>query len=230
MNTYTLPQFEGPLDLLLQLIEDEKMPLTDIALASVTEQFMARLKQMPEEHSVELADFLVVATKLLFLKSRLLLPYLYPEEAEGPTLADQLKLYKEYVLASKEVAKLWERSWMAYGRIEPPIKVEGFFVPTNATLAHLERSMQQILKRLRPLKALPQVAIDRTISLREKVESIYRALQSVSKINLSSMLKEAQNRTEVIVTFLAILELAKQQRIVLKQDVCFEDMEVGIAS
>lgn len=230
MNTFSLPQFEGPLDLLLHLIEEEKMPLTDIALSKVTEQFMAQLKEMPEERGSELADFLVVATKLLYLKSRLLLPYLYPEEAEGPTLADQLKFYKEYVLASKDIAGLWNRLWMSYGRIEPPIKVEGFFVPTNASVHHLERAFHGVLKRLRPLKALPQVAIDRTISLKEKVEAIYRALQSVSRITLSSMTKNAENRTEVIVTFLAILELAKQQRVYLKQDLCFEEMEVSIAS
>lgn len=230
MNTFSLPQFEGPLDLLLQLIEEEKMPLTDLALSKVTEQFMAQLKEMPEEHSSQLADFLVVATKLLYLKSRLLLPYLYPEEAEGPTLSDQLKLYKEYVLASKDVAELWNRLGMSYGRIEPKIKVEGFFLPENVTLLAVERTFWDVLKRLRPLKALPQVAIDRTISLKEKVEAIYRALQSVSKITLQSMTKDAQNRTELIVTFLAILELAKQQRVYLKQDVCFEEMEVTIAS
>lgn len=230
MNTFTLPQFEGPLELLLSLIEEEKMPLSDIALATVTEQFMRRLNELPEERGSELADFLVVATKLLYLKSRLLLPYLYPEEAEGPTLADQLKLYKEYVLASKDVMALWNRAWMGYGRIEPPIKIEGFFLPTNATIHHLERSFNQVLKRLRPLKALPQVAIDRTISLKEKIDSIYRALQSVSKITLSSMTKEAQSRTEIIVTFLAILELAKQQRVSLRQDSCFEEMELTIAT
>jgi segregation and condensation protein A len=229
MNTYSLPQFEGPLDLLLHLIEEEKMPLSDVALAAVTEQFMNRLKGMPEDRGGELADFLVVATKLLYLKSRLLLPYLYPEETEGPTLADQLKLYKEFVAASKDTARLWNRLLLGYGRIEPPAAVEGFCMPTNAHSSHLERAFSQVLKRLRPLKALPQVVIDRTVSLKEKIESIYRSLQSVSNIKFSSMTVSAQNRTEIIITFLAILELAKQQRVTLKQDVCFDDVEVVLA-
>ncbi len=229
MNTYSLPQFEGPLEVLLHLIEEEKMPLSDIALATVTEQFMNRLKDISEDRGGELADFLVVATKLLYLKSRLLLPYVYPEEPEGPTLADQLKLYKEYVAASKDMARLWNRLLLGYGRVEPPVTLEGFCMPTNGYSVQLERTFDQVLKRLRPLKVLPQVVVDRTVSLKEKIESIYHALQSVSAIKLSSMTASVQNRTEIIITFLAILELAKQQRVTLKQDMCFDDMEVTLA-
>lgn len=232
-TAFKLEQFEGPLELLLTLIEEEKLPLTDISLARVTEQFLQQLKEFSEEGTVEktaeVADFLVVATKLLYLKSRLLLPYLEPEEADGPTLADQLKLYKEYVSASKEIARLWERSLLGYGRSEPPLKAEGFMLPTNAKAAQLEKTFAGLVKRLRPLKALPQVAIDRTISLKEKIEAIYAALQNVTRFTLRSLTNEAENRTEVIVTFLAILELAKQQRVQLKQETCFSDLELIIA-
>src|SRR3989339_1639297 len=105
-NKLKLDNFEGPLDLLLQLIEQEDLNITDIALSKITEQFFVHLDKMGKNRSEELADFLVIAAKLIFLKSKNLLPYLNPEEDEGESLADQLKMYKRYVEASKNIDEL----------------------------------------------------------------------------------------------------------------------------
>src|SRR3989338_6596602 len=114
-----LEKFQGPLDLLLQLIEQDELNITEISLSNVTEQFFDYLNKLEESRSEELADFLVIATKLVYLKSKHLLPYLYPEADEGPSLAEQLKLYKRYADASKEIGRLWEQGSIASGRIEP---------------------------------------------------------------------------------------------------------------
>lgn len=220
----TLEQFQGPLDLLLSLIEEEKMVITDISISHVTEQFFQYLTTLEEKNPEELADFLVVASRLVFLKSKNLLPYLLPKEDEGPSLADQLKLYKRYADASKSVLALWERGRVAYGRVEPPTPVEGFLMPLNATGEHLKNSFLVLLKRLKPLAALPQVSIDRTISVKQKIESIFKTLQDFKNINFGDVIKGATSRTEVIVSFLAILELVKQERVAANQADAFGDL------
>ena len=221
-----LEKFEGPLDLLLQLIEREEMSISEISLSQVTEQFFNYLNGLENEQPEELADFLVIATRLVYLKSKNLLPHLQTEEAEGPSLADQLKMYKRYVDASKIVEKLWMAGKVAYGRIEPSVKPEGFLPPLNAAMVDLQTAMVFLLNRLKPINPLPQATIDRSVSIKQKVDSIYRALRERNKLNFNDILKNAGSRTEVIVSFLALLELVKQEKASIYQDGAFSAMMV----
>ena len=139
MPDFKLEKFEGPMDLLLQLIEGEELDITEVSLAQVTEQYFKYLDKLEKNRSAKLVDFLVIAAKLIYLKSKNLLPYLYPEEElEGPSLADQLKMYKAYVDASKNIEQKWEDGSLSYGRIEKPIKIKEFVVPANAGIDDLE--------------------------------------------------------------------------------------------
>jgi len=221
-----LEKFAGPLDLLLQLIEQEKMDITEIALSKITEQYFAYLEKMDVSQAEELSDFLLIATRLVYLKSKSLLPYLYPEEDEGPNLADQLKLYKQYLEASHKINELWMTPKLAYGRIEPPVKAPTFTAPLNAQIADLHSTFLNLLKRLKPVNPLPQISIDRTISIKNKITSIYETLKKIKKLTFSQVLENAENRTEVIVSFLAILELAKDKFIFIKQTDNFGEMEL----
>lgn len=226
MDKIKLNKFEGPLDLLLQLIEGEKLAITEISLAEVTDQFFEYLNALEGEQSEELADFLVIATKLVYIKSRQLLPYLYPAEEEGPDLAEQLKLYKKYADASLVVEELWKKEAIAYGRMEPPAHVEGFYPPFNAAVTDLHGSILAVLKRLKPLNPLPEVKLDRTISVREKVKNIYDTLLKLRSLNFKDMLDNANSRTEVIVTFLALLELIKQEKASIQQKEAFGELRI----
>jgi segregation and condensation protein A len=222
-----LTKFEGPLDLLLQLIENEKLAITDVSLSDVTDQFFEYLTGMGEERSDELADFLVIATRLVYIKSRQLLPYLYPPEEEGLSLSDQLKFYKRYADASKFVEKLWGQNKMAYGRIEPPPTQVGFVAPNNASGEELKNSFVSLLKRLKPINPLPEVRIDRTVSVQQKIKSIYEALQKLKQLSFKDIFNSTSNRSEVIVSFLALLELIKQEKISVKQTNSFNDMIIN---
>ncbi|MFA6486280.1 MAG: ScpA family protein [Candidatus Magasanikbacteria bacterium] len=226
ISAVKLEKFEGPLDLLLQLVELEKMNISEIALSEVTDQFLLYLNKLEGNRSEELADFLVIATKLVYLKSRTLLPYLYPEEDDGPSLADQLKLYKQYIEASKKILILWEQNRIAYGRIEPPVKPDGFVLPGNAQTTDLHRSMLALVARLRPISALPTATIDHTISVKHKIESIYNLVKSRRHLNFKDLLASAYNRTEVIISFLALLELVKDSKASVHQKDAYSDMEV----
>jgi segregation and condensation protein A len=224
-----LEKFQGPLDLLLQLIELEKLNITEVSLSQITEQFLNYLDKMEKDRSEELADFLVIATKLVYLKSKTLLPYLYPEEDEGPSLADQLKMYQQYILASKKINILWSQNRIAYGRIEPPVKNTEFVLPLNARSTDLLKTMEKLVSRLRPLNPLPKITIDRAVSVKQKVDSIWNALKQHKKMNFKDLLSSAENKTEVIVSFLALLELMREQKAFINQDSAFGSMEINLA-
>ncbi|MDO8625941.1 MAG: segregation/condensation protein A [Candidatus Magasanikbacteria bacterium] len=221
-----LEKFAGPLDLLLQLIGEDKLNITDVALAKVTEQYLAYLNTLEHERPDELADFLVVATRLVFMKSRELLPVLTPDEDEGISLAEQLKMYQKFVVASKVVLALWERKLLAYGRAEPLLRPAAFVLPANARAQNLRVAIGELLKRLKPVAPLPEVSIDKSITLRERIQKIFDFLRQWKKISFRELFKGAKNKTEIIVGFLALLELMKQDKIAISQPQAFSDMEI----
>ena len=222
-----LEKFEGPLDLLLQLIENEELAITEVSLSEVTDQFFQYLTNLENDRSDELADFLVIATRLVYIKSRQLLPYLYPAEEEGMSLSDQLKFYKRYADASHEVENLWLKNNISYGRIEPAPVFEGFSAPLNAGSTDLKNSFLALLKRIRPIEPLPEVKIDRTVSIEQKIRSIYDALQKLKKLSFKDIFGSVQNRSEAIVSFLAILELVKQEKISIDQQNSFNEFTIN---
>jgi segregation and condensation protein A len=221
-----LDQFSGPLDLLLSLIADEKLDITTIALSRVTEQYLDYLGQVDEKDANELADFLVVATRLLLLKSRALLPQLMPEPDDGPSLEAQLRLYKIFVDASKKIQKLWSSADGGHWRIEPPRRSEVFVPPENVSVERLRGIMVQLINRLRPPKALPRTVIDKSVSIQEKIERIRSLFRQVKSLSFLEMVNESRSRTEIIISFMAILELMKQQVVTLSQEDQFGDIVI----
>ena len=227
MPDFKLEQFEGPLDFLLQLLEEEKLNISDIALSQVTEQFFSYLDKLEDNRSEELADFLVVAARLIYNKSHHLLNYLYPEEEDaGPSLADQLKMYKRYIEAGKEINRLWSAGGIAYGRVEPPVKIKEFVLPINAQANNLRAAMVNLLARLKPLTPLPQASIDHTVTVKQKIDSIRKLLKNAKQLSFRDLVGSANNKTELIASFLALLELVKDRFIFIKQESAFDEMVV----
>ncbi|MBI5729494.1 MAG: segregation/condensation protein A [Candidatus Magasanikbacteria bacterium] len=228
VSAVTLEKFQGPLDLLLQLIEEEKMAITEVNLSEVTEQFFKYLQTLEETNPEELADFLIVASRLVYLKSRHLLPYLYPpEEDEGASLADQLKLYKRYADASRFVEERWNASGLSYGRLEPMRPPTGFVLPLNGAASDLHHAFILLVARLKPIAVLPKVSIDHAVSIKDKIAAIYDVFKRVKEMSFKDLLSGAANRTEVIVSFLAILELIKEQKVSVTQSAAFADMTLN---
>jgi segregation and condensation protein A len=219
-----LTQFTGPLDLLLGLVNDQKLPINEVSLSQVTEQYLGYLDSMDDSKAEELADFLVIAARLLLLKSKSLLPTFAPEEDEGPSLEDQLRRYQAFVEASKSIHKRWMEPTKTIFRTEPARKAEGFVPPANATVESMHQSMVQLLHKIKPPKPLPKTTIDRNISLKQTISRIRDMLKSKKKISFNQALSGAKNKTEVIVGFLALLELVKQQTVHLNQDEHFGDI------
>ncbi len=226
MADITLDQFSGPFSLLISLIEDEKLSLTEVSLSKVTEQYLSYLEGLDEKKADELSDFLVVASRLLLLKARLLLPQLQPLEDEGPNLADQLRLYKMFVKASRYIQSSWISSRISYGRSEPMRKATEFVIPGNVTTLSVHESMLRLLKKIRPPKPLPQVNIDKSVSLRDTIDQFKNILKKLNEITFDKMISKKANKTEILISFLAILELVKQRMVTLQQESTFATIHI----
>lgn len=226
---FQLEHFEGPLDLLLQLIEEEKLPITQVSLAQVTDQFLQHLQSIEQRYPEELADFLVVAARLVLIKSRALLPIAIDEEDDGVDLEEQLKIYREYYLASKQIhgmilTRRYSFSRNASLKIAP--KERSFRPPEKLFSEDLHNIFQVMLKRLEPFITIPEETIARTINLKEKLESIRRKIMTEVRMNFHTLVSQASSKVEVIVTFLALLELVKQRTITVEQNGIFSTIEI----
>lgn len=219
MRDVKVATFSGPLDLLLQLIEQQELDISQVSLATVTEQYITSLQAMAELPVDELADFLVIAAKLLLIKSRLLIPGdELPADDAGLDLERQLKMYREFVEAAKGVAKLWNRHRAVYGR-EGSAMIEPIFHPPEHLAPNdLHELMFGVLKELEPLTRLPQTVIVRSINIREKINQIKDRLRRDPTTSFHDLLQLATSKTDVIVTFLAVLELVKLRSVTVNQD------------
>jgi len=222
-----IEQFEGPLDLLLQLIEGQEMDITKVALSTVTDQYLTYINESADITTEELADFLVVAAKLLLIKSRLLLPQLQLAEDEGNDLEKQLKIYKEYYEASLVLHKMLLKKKFLFSRERPAVTIERIFNPPKTlTVGKLRDLFAEVLSELQVWVNLPTEIIARTISIRERIASIQEEIGHQATMTFRTLLKSAKNKTEIIVTFLAVLELVKQRIVVVVQERVFDDIVV----
>lgn len=224
MIDFKLQQFTGPLDLLLNLVGEQKMDISAVSLSTVTEQYLKYLEQIETKEPEEMADFLLIAARLLLLKSKKLLPQLMPEEDEGPSLEDQLRLYQAFVGASKKLDKRWLSGIRSDFRVEPPRRPSEFVPPKNLSQKLLQEFFLKLLQRIKPLPELPQTRMDRAVSVRDKIDIIRALLQKAESVSFRELLGKASNRSEVIASFLALLELVKSEKVILTQKKTFEDI------
>lgn len=222
-----LPVFEGPLDLLLHLVEREELDITKVALARVTDQYLAYLAELERRQAKELAEFLVVAAKLLLVKSLALLPRppaLIPEaEDVGDELVRQLQAYKRF----KEIASLLhERERMglhSYVRIAPLPRLEPRLDLGNVTLSDLLSAVQEALDVV-PAPPVGDVVTPVTVTINQQITRIEEQLARRHQVCFREFLSEAVTRIEIVVTLLAVLELVKQKRARMRQESLFGEI------
>lgn len=226
MREIKVATFTGPLDLLLQLIEQQQLDISQVSLATVTDQYIAELQKLDELPIDELADFLVVAAKLLLIKSRLLVPGEAAEEDLGLDLERQLKMYQAFVAAAKHVSKLYYRRQALYPRSGYANLEPLFNPPTDLRVDDLRELYAGVLKELEPITRLPQTVIVRTINIRQQIARIQRHLLEQKRTSFHRLLGQAKNTTEAIVTFLAVLELVKLRSVAVVQNDRYADVEI----
>lgn len=229
MRTIRIEQFEGPLDLLLELIENAKLDVSSVSLAAVTEQYLDAIASATGLPTEELADFLVVAARLLLLKSKALLPGLVGEGSEEALgLEAQLKLYQRFVEASRMLRLQLRQGRTLFPREHPLVSGPTFLPPKHTTLDALAAAFRAFLAHVEPPLVTPPELLRRTVSLHERIQHIRGLLADRERMVFGDLLRGASSRTEIIVTFLALLELVKQRTVALSQDALFAEITVTI--
>ena len=222
--------FEGPLDLLLSLIEQRQLDITNIALAEVTEQFLQYIKQLTDIDPTVLADYLAIAAKLLVIKSKAILPSLevenFEDEDAGVDLESKLLLYKQFKEVAKYLKKLDNRREQSFTRTLSFEEKINFFPDKAVSKELLHNSILKILHALRELDNLPKAKVKEAISIQEKIDTLRTQLGLQVETKLSELISTAKNKSEIIITFLALLELVKQRIFTAEQDALFADVVI----
>ncbi len=223
-----LEVFEGPLDLLLRLIEKAELDITTISLARVTDQYLAYIRQLDEIHPDLLADFLVVAARLILIKSRALLPrppVVAEDEEEdvGEDLVRQLEEYKRFKQAAQHLQSREEQGLRCYVRVAPPLIKPRGLIPGEVSLDDLVAALERVLNT-KPHVPVSTVVSPISINIDDKIRAIESAVATGRRVHFTGLLISAGSRIEIVVTFLAILELIKQAKVVAQQEAAFGEI------
>lgn len=226
-----LDQFSGPLDKLLELIEERQLEVTLISLADVTEDFINYLKGLAdhEKHPSVLADFVVVAARLLLIKSKAILPNLeltQEEETDIRDLETRLKVYQEFKNAAIDLNKIWNKNQQSFSRQFlmnlPPV----FYPPENLKTKDLEQAMLTVLNVLKSLVPEKQTVKKVVMTIEEKVKELLGRLQEQAQQSFQSI-SSNRPKLEIIVLFLAILHLLRDRLIKADQQGQFSDIVIN---
>ena len=229
MHQLKVKNFEGPLDLLLSLIEARQLDITTIAIAEVTEAFLAYLKQLEKIDPTSLADYLSIAAKLLVIKSKAILPTLEietEEEDAGFDLEGRLLLYKQFKEVAKYLKTLDNKRKQSFTKAITFEQKISFYPDPNLTAKDLHNNILRVLNGLKELDNLPKAKLKEAISIQEKIDHLRNQLSGSIETKLSDLLKTAKNKGEIIITFLALLELIKQKIFVADQETLFADVVI----
>jgi segregation and condensation protein A len=220
--------FEGPMELLLELVEKRKLLINDISLAAVTDEYMAKVSDMQERSLPNTAAFVQLAATLLLIKSKSLLPVLQLTEEEESAIDDleeRLKLYKIYKQAAETVqasfghAVLHERQYVPSS--EPLFVTDKW---TDTTVLH--EAMWQVLSNLPVQQQKPKVQVRSVISLEQMMNRLAERIERARQTSLRELVAGDSEPKTIIVGFLAILESVKQGSVLVAQLQRFEDITV----
>ncbi|MGB9711280.1 MAG: segregation and condensation protein A [Thermodesulfovibrio sp.] len=222
MIQVNLPVFEGPLDLLLHLIKQNKIDIYDIPIALITKQYLEYLELMKELDLEIASEFLVMAATLIYIKSKMLLPVQEPEE-EDPRkeLVEKLIEYQNFKEASKILKERYEVWSLAFSRSTS--KQEEFFLE-ELNIFDLLQALKKILDKPQPRIYVPK----ETIKVEEKIEQILNLLRFKKSIDFYELFKYNSSKLEIIVTFLALLELIKLRIAIAYQEKPFGKILINL--
>ncbi len=222
------PVYQGPLDLLLQLIERAELDITKLALAQVTEQYLAHLRIIEEKAPEEVSIFLVIAAKLLQIKSEALLPKPPArepgEEDPGDDLIRQLREYKQFKQVAGMLGEREQNGLRSYLRLAKPLKIPGKLDIGDLTVIDIHHLALALLTKKDSRENFNKVVKAPRITIRQKIRDIIRTIRDMGSTTFYTLLKSRPSRPEVVVTFLAMLELIKQRFVSANQETLFGDI------
>ena len=226
---FQLEKFEGPLDLLLSLIEKEKLDITQVSLAQVADQYLAHIQSEKAISLANLSAFLSIAARLILIKSRALLPVLRFSDEEEESMADleyHLRVYRLFREASQKLGGLMRTAQSATSREGFLGTQVVFYPPRGLTKEALRGHFIDVLGDIPMFEILPEKELATIISLEEKIIHLQETLATRVESSFREITQHTGDRVEIIVSFLAMLELIKQRFITVEQKRFFSDISI----
>lgn len=220
--------FEGPLELLLDLVEKRKLLINDISLAEVTDEYMRQVSIMQELSLPNTAQFINLAATLLLIKSKSLLPVLdlSSEEEEGmDDLELRLRRYQMYRDIAKDIEDIFGKT-VTHERQFVADKKPLFVTDKFTTLDGLQEAIGSVLVSLPKKEVKPKVQVKKVISLEDMLSRLHTRIEKQMKLTFSELLENSTDKTNIVVGFLAILESVKQGTILVEQINRFDEIEI----
>jgi len=232
-NQYNIvtKEFEGPFELLLELIEKQKLSVNEISLSKIANEYLSYAQKLKEIKAEETANFLVVAATLMLIKSRSLLPGLKLTEEEEESIEDlekRLALYKQIKDKAKHInARFGKQILFSAPPFVRAQEQAVFIEPIEATKQTLFNALKIIIAKLPSKEILPKKAVEKVISLEEKIKELVKRVEQRIEFGFNELTKGKIEKVEIIINFLAILELAKRGLIFVKQEQNFSDIKIS---
>jgi len=239
----SLEKFSGPLDLLLSLIEEKKLAIGEISLSQVTDQFLEYIKNLEKqtefgaEYQRTIADFIVIASRLILIKSRSLLPNLVltqEEEQDIKDLEERLRIYQQIKTIGRELGR-WTKNRNPYFSREyflnlPAIYGEQsrtiFYPPKNISSEAILTIYQAFLKTLPQIEKLEEQSLERIVTIEEKIKELTDRISTAVEASFAEISKSVKAKIDVILTFLAMLMLFRNKALEISQDKLFGDIKI----
>ena len=225
----TTDVYEGPLDLLLQLIEKSELDITKLSIAKVTDQYLNHLQNLSIQDPVEISAFLVIGAKLVFIKSSILLPSPHNSDEEsqediGTQLAKQLIEYKKFKNAASWLHQRQENGLRTYYRVSAPPIINEHLDLSEIGVYDLIDILMDVYFSHDLETPMGDVVTITVLTIRKRINEIKDLMQMNSRVNFSKFIKNDGSRLDIVVTFLALLELIKNFAIIATQENPFSDI------
>ena len=233
MHDFLINDFEGPLDLLLHLIKNDKMDIYDISISSITEQYIDFINKMKELDLDIASEYLVMAAELMEIKSRSLLPKTDSEETNEEEVDPEEELkrrlleYKKIKESTEFFRQLESNRGNVYTKLPEAIESvsdEHYINDGNVSVNDLIEALKSILERKEYSKPLNTKVTTKELSVKDRIVNIRNVLKTHKKVSFISLFEEDITKPFIVVTFLSILEMAKNRELVIKQDANFGEI------
>lgn len=233
MYNVKLEKFEGPMELLLELIEKEKLDITELSLSKVADEYLEYIRNNQNIQLENLAEFLSVASRLILIKSRALLPMLQfseEEEEEIKDLAKQLEEYKKFKEASLKMGKIVQSGKVCFSREGFSGVKSVFYPPENINVFDLKNLFEKIISEIPVISQLEQEIVREVMTLEEKINELENMIRSKIETSFSEITQKATDKVDVIISFLAMLEMIKQRVVQVEQGELFSEIKLKHSS
>lgn len=220
--------YEGPFEVLLDLIEERKLLVNDLALAHITEEFIQHVRAQKDFPVEETATFIQIAATLLLIKSKSLIPDLTLSSEENEDIEDlqrRLVAYEKVREASRELARIYGREVMLPAGERPP---EVTFAPSrDLSVPALTEALARVLKAREEVEALPEARVKPMVTIEEMMDRLSTRVQKAMNLSFKEFAGGTKEKVEVIVSFLALLELVKQGAVAAEQHSEHGDIQIS---